>query len=92
MTELSFLIDLLLNHKLTKSTKDSIQARIMELEQISNSREQNPINPIRRNDISKVNPEPVQQIAQTPEAIAALELRKQAMTNSHNSIFKVRPK
>ena len=32
MTELSFLIDLLLNHKLPKATKDAVAARIKEVE------------------------------------------------------------
>lgn len=32
MTELSFLIDLLLNHKLAKATKDAIAERIKEVE------------------------------------------------------------
>lgn len=32
MTELDFLIELLLNHKLQKATKDSIQARIKEIQ------------------------------------------------------------
>lgn len=34
MTELSFLIDLLLNHDLPKVTKDSIAGRIKEVEQL----------------------------------------------------------
>ena len=32
MTELSFLVDLLLNHKLTKATKDAVAARIRDIE------------------------------------------------------------
>lgn len=32
MTELSFLLELILNHKLQKSTKDIIQARIVEIQ------------------------------------------------------------
>lgn len=32
MTELSFLIELLLNHKLPKKTKDLVQARIRDIE------------------------------------------------------------
>ncbi len=32
MSELSFLIDLLLNHKIPKKTKDAIQSRIKEIE------------------------------------------------------------
>jgi hypothetical protein len=33
MTELSFLVDLLLNHRLPKATKDAVAARIKEVEQ-----------------------------------------------------------
>jgi len=43
MTELQYLIELLLNHKLQKNTKDSIQARIKEVEEAL--RTQPPIKP-----------------------------------------------
>lgn len=33
MTELSFLVDLLLNHKLPKATRDAVAARIKEVEE-----------------------------------------------------------
>ena len=34
MTELSFLVDLLLNHKLPKATRDAVASRILEVEQL----------------------------------------------------------
>lgn len=37
MTELSFLIDLLLNHKLPRSTRDAVAARIKEVEVLAST-------------------------------------------------------
>lgn len=62
MTELSFLLELLLNHRLTKPTKDLLQARIKEVESNLNS---NPI-PLQVNKI----PTTIQPIKPNPNAQA----------------------
>lgn len=71
MTELSFLIDLLLNHKLPKATKDAVAARIKDIEQAS---------PQPRPSIQPIAAPQVAQVAQTPAAQAALAQR-QALIN-----------
>lgn len=59
MGELSFLIELLLNHKLAKATKDLISTRIKELEDRMVSQ------PAQHQPMSAVNqPRPVQAVAQ----------------------------
>ncbi len=60
MTELSFLIDLLLNHELQKQTKDAIAERIKEVEASLSARNMagytssNPSTALRVNSISSV--------------------------------------
>ncbi len=61
MTELSFLIDLLLNHKLPKATRDLVAARIKEVEGAST-------NPIIR--AYRDSPPPPPQAASTLAAMA----------------------
>jgi len=74
MNELSFLLDLLLNHKLSKPVKDIITARVNELSSGQ------PPNPYKQMAI-KIAPNPAanvvepDQIAKTPEAQAALAHR-----------------
>lgn len=95
MTELSFLIDLLMNHKLPKLTKQAIAERIKEVESnigAPNVRSQAPrqapstIAALSR-QADEANPaipapEPVAQIAQTPAAAAALAARKQSIAQA----------
>lgn len=66
MTELSFLIDLLLNHKLPKVTKDIVAGRIRKIQQdIDMSKSLGELNEIKRNlpaqissrDVAQRNPE-----------------------------------
>lgn len=100
MSELSFLIDLLLNHKLPKVTRDAIAGRIKEVE--SNASSHRPVlAPIRPAAISAQPPStqaildrnpdlaaaiappvPVENIAQTPATIAAINSRNQAISES----------
>lgn len=100
MSELSFLIELLLNHRLQKGTKDAIASRIKDIEANGNSR--SPSVPLHRpvvhggsvqaastQAILDRNPDlavalappiPVEQVAQTPAAVAAMNSRQQAMS------------
>jgi len=100
MTELSFLLDLLMNHKLQKATKDLIAARIKEVElrytaraapspaqyqsagstQLPFASLQTPstLAAMARNGFQETTV-PVEAIAQTPAAAAALASRKQAI-------------
>ena len=108
MTELSFLIDLLLNHKLSKPVRDIIADRIKEVEtrytpqqqQRNASREIFPsaqaastlailakhqnLPPPQLPQASDQPPLPVEQIAQTPEAVKALTDRAQAINDAVN--------
>lgn len=92
MTELSFLIDLLMNHKLSKATKELIASRIKEVEFSMSSRPSGPSYspPVIYNGVpqaastvallEKHGPLPVvENIAQTPEAAAALANRAATM-------------
>lgn len=96
MTELSFLLDLFMNHKLSKPTKQVIADRIQEVaskvEYASGGRvnltKQAPstIAAMARHG-DEANPpmppiEPVAQIAQTPATAAALQSRKQAIAQA----------
>ncbi len=64
MTELSFLIELLLNHDLPKATKDLIASRIKEVEQNLTTR----IQPLATRQIQPVAP----QLQQSPSTLAAM--------------------
>lgn len=64
MTELSFLIELLLNHDLPKTTKDLIASRIKEVEQTLTTR----ITPLATNQIQSLPP----QLQQAPSTLAAM--------------------
>ncbi len=101
MSELSFLIELLLNHRLQKETKDAIALRIKEVEATGT-----PSRPVanmprpvlgvaaqspstqaildRNPDLAAVlaPPVPVEQVAQTPAAMAAMNSRNQAINES----------
>lgn len=92
MTELTFLIELLLNHDLQKDTKDLIAGRIKEVEAELNSRQ-----PVRATGqapstmalmAQHVQPTPtvqdVQAIGQTAAAQAALAYRQAAINASMN--------
>lgn len=102
MTELSFLIELLLNHKLQKGTKDAIAARIKDVEASGMARA--PGVPLLRPNVSSgvvqaastqailernpdlaavlTPPVPVEHVAQTPAAVAAINSRNQAISDS----------
>ncbi len=102
MTELTFLIELLLNHKLQKETKDAVAARIKDVENTFTIRPTNlvPSKPVvagvsiqaastqaildRNPDLAVVlaPPIPVEQVAQTPAAVAAMNSRAQAINES----------
>ncbi len=117
MTELSFLIDLLLNHKLPKATKDALAERIKGLSttnvvvpvgaKISPAMLSNQVPSMQRimernpdllpqqftgpphdqeqRDLEALQqraPQPVAVIAQTPAAVAAINSRQQAISES----------
>jgi hypothetical protein len=65
MTELSFLVELLLNHKLQKSTKDIIAARLKEVEEGYGQRGAY-VAPV------KAQPIPPALVGQAPSTIAAM--------------------
>lgn len=95
MTELTFLIELLLNHDLPKDTKALIASRIKEVEEGLVSRPiAQPLPPVRSPIIPQpvVEPQPV--IPQTEAAANALNARAQAIENAlqgkNNSIYKAR--
>ena len=87
MSELSFLIELLLNHKLQKQTKEAIKVRINEVEQNLSA----PTSPARtelpKPALVAMQAPSTQQImekhpdviAQTPAAAAALKSREEAI-------------
>lgn len=102
MTELSFLIDLLMDHKLTKVTKDLIADRIRYVESNmqphATPRPTHPSAPMQAPStlaaLAKHGllpptpipmpevPEPVEVIAHTPAAAAAMASRQQAIAES----------
>lgn len=114
MTELSFLIELLLNHDLPKETKDLIATRIRDVEQdirkpldILHGRTANPyvsngapkqaastlaamarhgdLPVIPAVELPPIPQAPIEQIAQTPAAAAALIARNEAINKAANS-------
>lgn len=103
ISELSFLIELLLNHKLPKGTKDAIAARIKSVEEFSNVRgtgnstvprhlpptlgAQAPSTQaiLDRNPdlaLAAMPPVPVEHVAQTPSAQAAMNARAQTIAQA----------
>lgn len=91
MTELTFLVELLLNHRLQKPTKDAVATRIKEVEAaIAQLPPQSPLRPmpapavVSSRDVAARHPEvvPVVAVAQTPAASAALASRQQAINES----------
>lgn len=89
MTELTFLVELLLNHRLQKPTKDAVATRIKEVEAaIAQLPPQSPLRPlpaaVSSRDVAQRHPEvaPVAIVAQTPAASAALASRQQAINES----------
>lgn len=99
MTELSFLIELLLNHKLPKATKDLIAERVKEVEG-NRTAPPRPIIPPITGGVPQaastiaafareglpLEPAPVTQIAQTPAAAAALVSRESAIADAMKGI------
>jgi hypothetical protein len=92
MSELSFLLTLLLEHKLNKPTKLLILERVKELESKTTSRPvptQITVRPVSL-------PAPVETIGQTPQAQKALADRQeaiaQAMAGKKPTGYKVQPK
>jgi hypothetical protein len=93
MTELSFLLELLLNHKLPKITKDLISTRIKEVEQELNCTKvayrtipdpsttpDSPFSTTKKTGLNVVEHQvPIDQVAQTPQAAQALASRQQAI-------------
>lgn len=88
MTELSFLIDLLLNHKLPKATRDAVAERIRDVEVAAPVRPHMPVIPqaLSSRDVAarhpEVAPEPVAVVAQNATTQAALASRQQAIAES----------
>lgn len=90
MTELSFLIDLLLNHKLPKATREVVKARLNEI-QLQAVSMPSPV-PAQRSfsiqpmsqmpQTAATNPVPVEGIAQTAAAQAALVHRQQMISKA----------
>lgn len=87
-SELSFLLDMLLNHKLPSATKVLVSDRIREVERNLNSIPLSSggarVTPLRMTEegmtaIQKPPPSPVAVIAHTPAAAAALASRAEAM-------------
>jgi hypothetical protein len=92
MTELSFLLELLLNHKLPGDTKKLIHERINEVSSAVIAPSQAPPEPRLPSSQFKIKPMeplnvPVDQIAQTPAAQAALELRQQMINQAAREGF-----
>jgi len=95
-TELSFLIDLLLNHKLPKSVRDLLSTRIKDVEANLNiaPRMQRPQGPAQAAStvallekhgplpVIEMPPVPVENIAQTPETASAMISRNQAINDA----------
>lgn len=90
MTELTFLVELLLNHRLQKPTRDAVATRIKEVEEaIAHLPPQSPVRPnpiVSSRDVAarhpEMAPEPVLAIAQTPAAAAALNSRAEAIQSA----------
>lgn len=86
MTELSFLLELLLEHKLEKKTKDLIRDRIKEIEQaqIPIALRHTPM-PTKLEKKTRHTPMPtIDHVAQTPEAAKALADRQALMLEARN--------
>lgn len=75
MTELTFLVDLLLNHKLPKLTRDAVAARIKEVEEKLATL---PGQPRHSNVPSISSPIPPHLVGQSPSTIAAMMRHEQA--------------
>jgi hypothetical protein len=81
MTELSFLLDLLLNDKLTKATKDKLTERIKYVEASSNQQQRPVAKSWKAVPASLEPPLSLDTIAHTPEVAAAMANR-QAVVNA----------
>jgi hypothetical protein len=95
MNELTFLISLLLHHKLRKDTKTAIQDRIELIARHSSEFIDNRLSKHDPNvappsklplkvPIDGPEPVPLEQIAQTPAAQAAMALRQEMLNNARN--------
>ena len=87
MNELSFLIDLLLNHKLPKATQIIVKARLDDIQNrvaIIDNSDREPPKPQSFRITPQVSPVPIENVAQTPAAQAALAQR-QAMIDAAKS-------
>lgn len=90
MTELSFLIDLLMNHKLPKVTKELIAARIKEVEETYQAPVAQQVRssaPLRQRAVPAPAAEPVAVVAQTPATAAAMAERQQLINDNINRKF-----
>ncbi len=81
MTELTFLVDLLLNHKLPKITRDAVAARIKDVE--NGICERNPLvaagrGPVGRTVAAAAAPVPPHLVGQSASTIAAMMRHEQA--------------
>lgn len=74
MTELSFLIDLLLNGRLQKAVQEKVKARIAEVEQNMSLPQA-----VKQYTRVPASLEPPASIAQTPEAAKAMSDRREAV-------------
>ena len=93
MSELSFLVDLLVNHKLPKATSDVVLERLKSVEASlenhapAKPRLPGPAQAASTQAILDRNPDlvaaiPVEQVAQTPAAMAAMASRETAIAES----------
>lgn len=86
MTELTFLIDLLLKHKLDDDTKDALAARIRDVEAaltapvVTSGYVQATFGPV--SSVGQQSVTRVTEIGQTPAAQAAIASREQAIAES----------
>lgn len=94
MTELSFLLNILMNHRLQKATKELIVARIKEVEialaTVPAVRRPMPNASVHTASHVADGPlsQPVEMVAQTPQTVAALQHRNMIMAGKkeHDSI------
>ena len=86
MSELSFLLELLLNHKLTKETKALITQRISEVEKKLSPYKDPHIGQTTQEKLAQAQVMPIQ--GTTPAAMQALHDRQIAMGGDHGAFKK----
>ncbi len=92
MTELTFLVELLLNHKLQKPTKDAVASRIRDVEAaMATLPPTHPVRPMPNGVVQAASMQAIIDrnpdlapavVAQTPAAVAAINSRQTAINES----------